>query len=54
MGTSEFTAAGQARVVRQGAHAILEINTFGTGSAEAEVLLRNVTDPTLGADDFNL
>lgn len=54
IGTAEFTAVGQVRVVDAGSSAFIEINTMGENPAEMKICLVGFDAATLGAEDFIL
>ena len=52
IGGNNFSAAGQVRVVSEGDHTVVQINTAGTGVAEMEIQIAG--HPTVSAADFIL
>ena len=54
IGSSDFTALGQARVVQIGPSAFVELNTIGSLEADMRICLVGVQASTIGPEDFIL
>ena len=54
IGTAGFSAEGQIRIRQQGDNTVVQLNTSGTGGAEAAIILENLDSTTLTFVDFIL
>jgi Ca2+-binding RTX toxin-like protein len=54
IGTADFSAEGQVRLVQTAAGVLVQVNTAGTGDEEMSILLRGLQVEDIGSADFLL